>query len=151
MTFLAFADSIQLVPDGTLFIHIALILLMVYLLNRTLFKPINRVLAGREERTGGRSQEAQEILRRVDESATRYERSLREARGESYRLLEQQRAGAMEARQSKLTVVREEVARAVETEKGEIHAQSEQARETLGEEARRVAASVSAQIIGRPL
>ena len=36
--------QIQLFPDGTLFIHIALILLMIYILNRTLYRPINRVL-----------------------------------------------------------------------------------------------------------
>jgi F0F1-type ATP synthase membrane subunit b/b' len=53
MFFLAFAD-IQLVPDGTILIHIALILLMIWLLNRTFFRPINRVIAAREKNKGGR-------------------------------------------------------------------------------------------------
>jgi F0F1-type ATP synthase membrane subunit b/b' len=48
MTFVAFAEnSIQLVPDGTLFLHIIIILLMVFVLNATLFKPINRILEER--------------------------------------------------------------------------------------------------------
>ena len=63
MTFLAFAEnSIQLVPDGTLILHIVIILVMVFVLNATLFKPINRILEEREKRTRGRSGEAQDIL-----------------------------------------------------------------------------------------
>ena len=43
MLCLALAEgSIQLVPEGTVFFHIAVIILMVYVLNATLFRPINR-------------------------------------------------------------------------------------------------------------
>jgi F-type H+-transporting ATPase subunit b len=150
MVFLAFAETIQLVPDGTLFVHIAIILLMIYVLNRTLFKPINRVLDERDRRTRGSSNESKDILRRVDENLSRYERSLREARAESYRLLEQQRAAAMRVRQGKIEEVREKAARSIEQEKSLIRAQTEEARKSLEEEARRVAASVSTQILGRP-
>ncbi len=73
MIVLAFAEnSIQLVPDGTLFLHIAIILLMVFVLNQTLFKPINRILEERERRTRGRSGEAREILQRVEDATTNY-------------------------------------------------------------------------------
>lgn len=151
MIFLAFAESIQLVPDGTLFVHIAIILLMIYVLNRMLFRPINRVLDEREQRTGGRSSEAREILHRIDENIARYERSLREARTEGYHLLEQQRAEALSIRQNRVAAEREKVAAMVEQEKEAIRAQVGEARSTLGDEARRVAASVSTQILGRPI
>ena len=63
---LGFAEnSIQLVPDGTLFLHVLIILVMVYVLNATLFKPINRILEAREKRTRGRLTEAEEILSNV--------------------------------------------------------------------------------------
>src|SRR5207244_13444608 len=59
---LGFAEnSIQLVPDGTLILHIVIILVMVYVLNATLYKPINQILESREKRTRGRLTEAQEI------------------------------------------------------------------------------------------
>src|SRR5215211_3714505 len=104
MTFVAVAEnSIQLVPDGTLFLHIAIILLMVFVLNATLFKPINRILEERERRTRGRSGEAHDILQRVEEKVTQYERTLREARSEGYRLLEQQRTEAISERQARLS------------------------------------------------
>src|ERR1043165_2562218 len=102
MTFLAFAEnSIQLVPDGTLFLHILIILVMVFVLNATLFKPINRILEERERRTRGRSGEAQDILHRVEQKRSHYNHSLREARSEVYRSREHRRAEAMSEGQAK--------------------------------------------------
>src|SRR5918993_3977549 len=104
MTLMAFAEnSIQLVPDGTLFLHIVIILLMVFVLNATLFKPINRILEERERRTRGRSGEAHDILQRVEEKLAHYEQTLREARAGGYRLMEQERSTAMGERQAKLS------------------------------------------------
>ena len=152
MIFLAFAEnSIQLVPDGTLFIHIAIILVMVFVLNNTLFKPINRILEERERRTRGRSGEARGILQRVEEATTNYERTLREARAEGYRLMEQERAEAMYERQIKLNTLREEIGRTVEEEKELIRAQAAEARLTLEAEARGIAAEIGSQILRRPV
>lgn len=149
MPLLAFAESIQLVPDGTIFLHIAIILVMIFILNRILFRPVNRVLEEREHRTVGRSGEARGVLQRVEESLTRYERTLREARAESYRLLERQQAEATGERQQKVVLVKKEVGDLIEGQKREIQAQADEARVSLEGEAHRVAASVSAQILGR--
>jgi F-type H+-transporting ATPase subunit b len=152
MAFIALAEnSIQLVPDGTLFLHIAIILLMVFVLNATLFKPINRILEERERRTRGRSSEAHDILQRVEENVTRYERTLREARAEGYRLLEQERATAINERQARLSTVRDEISQSIADEKEAIHGQVEEARVTLEQEARRLAADIGSQILNRPI
>jgi len=152
MTFLALAEnSIQLVPDGTLFFHIAIILVMVFVLNATLFKPINRILAEREKRTRGRSSEAHEILQRVDQNVSLYERTLRGARAEGYRLMENEHAAAMNERQARLSAVREEISLSAEEQKKAIHKQVEEARSTLELEARRLAAEIGSQILHRPI
>ncbi len=152
MIFLAFAEnSIQLVPDGTIFLHIAIILIMVLVLNATLFKPINRILAERERRTRGRSGEAHDILQRVEEGLSNYERTLREARAEGYRLMEQERAKAMSERQSKLGAVREEIGSSVAEQKETIRAQSEEAHQTLERDSRQIAAQIGAHILHRPV
>jgi len=119
---LAFAESIQLVPDGTLVLHIAIIITMVFALNRLLFRPVNRILDERERRTRGRSGEAHEIIRRVKESLLQYENSLRQARAESYRLLEQQQSEASGERQRKVVMVRKEIEEEIEEQKREIQA-----------------------------
>lgn len=149
MVCLAFAESIQLVPDGTLFLHIAIILAMIFVLNRLLFKPINRMLEERERQTRGRSGEAHEIMKRVEGSEARFKQSLREARTEGYKLLEQHQLEAANERQRKIGLVRAEIEEQVEEEKKTIQAQSGEARATLNSEAERVAASVKAQILGR--
>jgi F-type H+-transporting ATPase subunit b len=152
MTFLAFAEnSIQLVPDGTLFLHILIILVMVFVLNATLFKPINRILEERERRTRGRSGEAHDILQRVEEKMTRYERTLREARAAGYQLMEQERAAALSERQASLDAVKDEISRSVAEQKETIHEQVEEARSTLDQEARGIAADIGSQILHRPI
>ncbi len=148
MVFLAFAEnSIQLVPDGTIFFHIALILLMVWVLNRTLFKPINRVLEERASQTGGRSGKAGEILREADEKLVRYEQSLREARNEGYRVIEQTRAQALAARQQQIEAVRSEVDTSIQQETAALNAQVEQARQRLASDARVLADRITAQVL----
>ncbi len=151
MLFLAFAgDAIQLVPDGTLFLHIAIIFLMIYVLNRTFFKPINRILAEREQQTRGKLSAAQKTLESVEQRISQYESSLREARAEGYQMLEQQRGEAISERQSRLVATREEISQLVETEKEAVRAQSTQAQATLEQDARRAATEISAQLLRRP-
>lgn len=142
-------NSIQLVPDGTLFFHIALIILMVFVLNITLFRPINKVLEERERRTRGRSGEAQDILGRVETGLKRYETSLREARLEGYHLLESQRAEAMTARQTQIGALREELRGLIEEQKGSIQTQTDAARNSLAGDAQRLAAEISNQVLRR--
>lgn len=149
MVLLGFAESIQLVPDGTLIIHIAIIITMVFILNKVLFRPINRTLDERENRTRGRSKEAREIIQRVEVNLSHYEDSLRQARAEGYRLLEQQQSKAFNERQSKIASVRKEVEAVIGQQRGKIQEQAAEARSTLEDEARRVAASISSQILRR--
>jgi F-type H+-transporting ATPase subunit b len=149
MTILAFAESIQLVPDGTIVVHIAIIITMVFVLNKLLFKPINTILEERESRTRGRSGEARETIRRVEESLANYENSLRKARAEGYKFLEQKQVEASGERQQKISLVRQEVEQQIEEQKGVIHAQADEARATLESEAARIASGISSQILGR--
>ena len=146
---LAFAESIKLIPDGTLFIHIAIIISMVFVLNRLLFKPVLRTLRDREARTHGRTDEARETIRQVGERLSRYENSLRQARAEGYSLLEQQQSEANGERQRKVAEVRREIEEQLGQEKGEIQSQAERARATLLGEAERVAADIKAQVLRR--
>lgn len=152
MYFLGLAEgSVQLVPDGTLFIHIALILLMIFILNRTLFKPINKILDDREKKTRAGGGDAADILHSIDEGMSHYENSLREARGEGYRLMEEKRNEAISAREAKLEAVREEVNSLITKEKEDIKKQAEEARTTLENEASAIARKISSQILRRPV
>ncbi|MBV8856006.1 MAG: ATP synthase F0 subunit B [Acidobacteria bacterium] len=122
---------------------------MVFVLNRLLFKPVLRTLNDREARTHGRSDEARETIRKVGESLSRYENSLRQARAEGYSLLERQQSEANGERQRRIAEVRREVEEQLGQEKNEIQAQAERARATLLGEAERVAADIKVQVLRR--
>ena len=153
MTFpLGFAEnSIQLVPDGTLILHVIIILVMVYVLNATLYKPINRILEAREKRTRGRLSEAQQILKDVSEKLSNYERQLRATRAEAYALTEQERTAAMQERQRKLNEMRQQLAESISKEKQAIAQQADSARASLEDESRSIARDISSRVIGRTL
>ena len=149
---LGFAESsIQLVPDGTLLFHLALIVAMVAILNATLLKPINRILEERDRLTKGRLGEAQHTLLTVNEKLSQYERALREARAEGYALMEQERGLISEERQRKLAEVKSEVARLVSTEKEKLKAESAQVKGKLAVDARGIALEIGRQILRRPI
>ncbi len=147
---LGFAEnSIQLVPDGTLILHVIIILVMVFVLNATLYKPINRILAAREKRTRGRMSEAQEIMTDVSQKLANYEKQLRQARADAYALSEQERTAAMQQRQQKLNEMREQLAASIAQEKQVIAEQAEGARASLEDESQRIASQISSRVLGR--
>jgi F-type H+-transporting ATPase subunit b len=149
---LGFAEnSIQLVPDGTLVVHVLLILVMVYVLNATLFRPINRILAAREKRTRGRLSEAQEILAGVSEKLAEYERALRAARTEAYALSEHERGAALKDRQRDLDEMRAQLTASTAAEKEAIKGQADSARVSLDAEARHIAVEIGSRVLGRPV
>ena len=147
--FLAFAEgsAIELIPNGTLFIHIGLILLMIWILNRVFFRPINRILTARDKNKGGKSGEAQEILEQVDTKLAKYDSAMRDARSEGYNLIETERNSATTERQTRLESVKTEVTDKVETEKSVIKAQADQARLEIATEAQKMAEKISSSIL----
>lgn len=148
MVFLAFAEnSIQLVPDGTIFLHIALILLMIWLLNRTLFKPINRILEAREKMTGGSFGETKGYLQDADQKLANYEATLREARAAGYATVENTRRESLAQRQLQVDEVKADVAAQIEQEKAELNRQVAQARQSLASDARTLAEKITAQVL----
>ena len=152
MFLLAFAEGgIQLVPDGTLIVHVIAIVIMVFVLNATLFKPVNKILEARDKRGKGRLGEAGEILSRVDSKLTAYESSLRAARSEAYQLLESEHAQARASREQKLAGVRQELSDSTARQKEELARQSEAAKRTLASDARQFAHEVGSRILGRSI
>jgi F-type H+-transporting ATPase subunit b len=148
MFLLAFAEqSIQLFPDGTLFIHIALILIMIAVLNRTVFKPINEILDRRERNQHGGFSEADEIRETVAEKRSEYERSLLAARTESYELIERERSEAVATRQQKIDAARTEAAELLANEKAQLKDAVAEARVDIVREAHKMADSISANIL----
>ncbi len=147
MYLLAFAESIQLFPDGTLFIHIGMILIMIWVLNRTLFRPINRVLEEREKAKGGAGGAAEKILDEVSEKEAGYNAAMLETRSKGYEIIEKEQKKAIEAREKKLGEVKSEVAQNFESGKAELEKQTAEARSSIGANAEQMADKIAASIL----
>ena len=149
MVLLAFAESapVQLVPDGTLFIHIAIILLMIWILNRTFFRPINRIIEQREKNKGGRLGESETLLQEVAEKETKYNEALRDARSKGYELVEKERTEALTSRQEKLGTAKEEIQQKITEETTELEKQTAEARQSIATEAEKMAEKISSSIL----
>ena len=148
MVVLAFAESsIQLFPDGTLLIHVALILVMIYVLNRTFFRPINAVLESREKQKGGRGGEAASILEDVSKKQREYDAAMLAARNESYELIESERATAVGAYQKTVAEAKAEASKRIADEKATIKDQVAEAKVAIALEANKTADKIASNIL----
>ena len=148
MLFLAEA-SIQLVPDGTLLLHLFFILIMVFVLNRTLLRPINNILAERERQITGRLDEAQALAVEADEKIKKYNSALREARAEGYRLLEKERAAGLKDKDEKVRQYRDQLSQTVARQLEATRKQQEQVLGELEAQAATMGGLISSQILRR--
>ncbi|MGH9768585.1 MAG: hypothetical protein ACREAB_14225 [Blastocatellia bacterium] len=147
---LILAESVLSIDGSFLFIFIS-ILLLIFILNRTLFKPINQVLEERERLGAGRIGEARRMLGEHEERLKRYETQLREARGRAYQHLEAERRASALTRQQKIGEVKAETAAQIDAAKQEIAKQAAGAKRNLESEASAMAATISSQILRRPV
>ncbi len=144
---LAEGTSVQLVPDGTMFIHIALVLLMIFILNRTFFRPINRIIDAREKNRGGRYGESESILREIGEKQNKYNESVREARAKGYEIVEQERSAALSQKQTIVASAREESEQALAVQSADLERQTVEARQSIAAEAEKIAEKISSNIL----
>ena len=139
--------SIQLVPDGTLLLHLLLVVVMVAVVNRTLLRPINKILEDRDKHILGRVDEAKEMLKTREEHLAEYTSALRQARSEGYQLLEQERAQAVKEKDDKVRAFKEESARRLSEELKTTIEQEQKLRGELEGQAEQLSSMITAQIL----
>ena len=141
--------SIQLVPDGTLLLHLLMVAVMVFILNRTLLKPINQILAERERQVTGRLMEAEKLAGETEEKLRKYNETLHAARVDGYRLLEKERAEGLRQREDRLRQYREQMSREVAAQVEATRQQEESAKRELESQAASMSNLISSQILRR--
>ena len=142
--------SIQLVPDGTLLLHLLMVGIMVFILNRTLLKPINQILAERDKQVTGRRAEAERLAAESAEKLRTYNETLHEARVDGYRLLDKERAEGLKQREEKVRQYREQMSREVAAQIEATRQQEESAKRELDTQAVSMSDLISSQILRRP-
>src|SRR5215213_3898951 len=141
--------QIQLVPDGTLLLHLLMVVVMVFILNRTLLRPINRILAEREKQIGGRLREAQALAAETEEKRRKYNEALHAARVDGYKLLEKERADGLKEKDEKVRLYREQTPREAATQLDKINRQEQSVKQELETQAASISGLISAQVLRR--
>jgi len=136
-------------PDGSLVFVLVLFLILVFVLNRILFRPIGRVLDERQTLTEGAANEARAARRSYETRLAEYEATIRQARAESYKRSEQERAAAVEERRRLIDDAKHHAHEQIERAKQEIEQQVVQARAALESESRQIAERISRTVLGR--
>ncbi len=140
---------LEILPDLTLLIQIAIFLIFMWALNRLLFRPAVRVLEERDRQIAGGRREAADLDARISEVMSTYERGIREARAEG----EKARAGLAQegaAEEARIAAAgRAHAAEATEKIRREISRETKEARSELEGRVREFADLIAERALGR--
>lgn len=126
-----------------------LVLLLYVYLRAVFFKPLERVLAERHDRTEGARAKAAESLRRAEAKVTEYEESLRAAKNEIYKEQEDVRRRWRDDQVAQMSRARADAQASVEQAKLELAAQADVAKGSLEANTRALADQITQTILSR--
>lgn len=135
--------------NATLIVQLVNFLLLMFLLDRLLFRPMARVLDERRQRTEGRRQRAAQVSAEAESIWAEYQQRIQEAKAEAdaarTRLI---RDGEAE-RQKILDAAAEQADKTVAEIRARVRAEAEEARRALRAEAQVIAGQMAQRILGR--
>lgn len=135
--------------NATLFVQIINLLILIWILNRLMYRPIRRIMAQRQEDLQSRRQQAEDIAKQTREQHDAFISEMDQGRSQVKKRLEALKAET--AAQAKAQI---DAAQARAKEKGaalaqEITTQMEAARGEIKSEAEKVARSMAGRILDR--
>jgi len=135
--------------DYSIFIQIALFLLIWFFLARFVFTPFQRLLEEREQRTEGMKAEAETLLKETERLRMEYEGRITKAKEEGNSIKEAIRQEALQAREELLTHAQEDAARFLVTARQQIQEEMQKDRELVVQEAEVIAQEMTEKILAR--
>ena len=135
--------------DYSIIPAILIFLVLIAILNRLLFKPLQKVQAERESRTTGLMQEAHAKMDNHLNLLNEYQGTIKNARMDAYRQQEQLRAEAMKKRTEVLARARTAGEQMIQESRASILSQVEKAKRQLDAEAMDLARGIASTILGR--
>jgi F0F1-type ATP synthase membrane subunit b/b' len=128
---------------------IVIVLLIAFVLDRGLFRPIGRVMKEREQAVRSAQDMAQAAAERARDAAAEFERKTRAAQAEIYREMDENRRQANERRTAVLAETRQEVEATVTAAAARLEAQAAEARARLEQDADALGEAIVERVLGR--
>lgn len=148
----AAGGELVLTPDlPKMLALIAFFVLLVFPMNRLLFRPIFATLDAREERIAGTLERAEKLAGDAEETLASYESSVRAARDEAEQGRKSALSEARDGAQVKTQAARADAEVEIERATREISDALEDARAALRADAEALAREAATTVLGRPL
>lgn len=135
--------------DYSIFVQIALFLLIWFFLARFVFSPFQRLLEEREQRTEGMKVKADTLLEEAERIRIQYENRITRAREEGNSLKEEIRQEALQAGEQILTQAHTEAARFLQAARQQIADEMQKSQALAQEEAQAIAREMAEKILAR--
>jgi F-type H+-transporting ATPase subunit b len=136
-------------PGLAVFWVILIVLALVFVLNRGLFQPLNRVMREREAAIRSAQEMAQASADRAREAAEQFEQRTKAAQAELYREMDENRRRANEKRAAAMAGTRRDVDAQLADASARLKAQADAARAELEKEADALGAAIADRVLGR--
>jgi F-type H+-transporting ATPase subunit b len=136
-------------PDLSVVWVIFFVLLLTFLLNRLLFKPLLRVMEERQRAVTSARELAERSAHEARRAAAEFDRKTGEARAELYRQMDDMRRTALEERAAIMNRTRAEAESEIAAASAKLQAEAEEARRRLSTDAEVLGAAVAERILGR--
>jgi F-type H+-transporting ATPase subunit b len=141
-------SGIEIIP-GLLIVQGVVFLLVLWFLNKILFKPILKILHGREEKTEGSLSEADKTEKKAEKTLEQYNEKLRWARKEALELKRKIILEGTEKKEASIDKARKEAQGFLEEMRRNIAEEAEQTKKTLHQQVDTLGQIVAQKALGR--
>ncbi len=137
--------------DSTIWFQMANFLILMFVLNVVLFKPILRVIERREKHLQGLDEEVKSLDQSVEEKMANYEEKLRQARLEAMSEKNEIQQKASGEGKSKMDEARNEILQIFDDFKQKLDKEMSSARKILKTQAEKISVEISEKVLGRSI
>jgi F-type H+-transporting ATPase subunit b len=138
-----------LLPDLSVLWVIFFVLLLTVVLDRLLFKPVQRVMAQRESAIRSARELAEQSALRAKTAAAEFAEKTGAARAEIYKQMDEMRREALNARAQILADTRAEAEAEIASAGAKLQASVDEARQRLAADAEVLGAAAAERVLGR--
>ena len=138
-----------MLPNLSVVFVIVAVVLLAFVLDRVLFKPLLRVMRERDTAIKSALQLAESATAKAQAASAEFDANVTAARTDLYRQMDERRKAAEGYRNELMTRTRTDVDEQLAKAKAELEAQTVQARSRLDQDAEQLGRDIASKVLGR--
>jgi len=133
--------------DASLFVVFVIVWILVFVLSKIFFKPLQRVMNERKSRIKGDRETFEKSMVAYEQTVSEIEAKLKEAKNQAQRIKEKYEREALKKREQMLTEISTETRNQIEEAKKLLEKQVKSLKEELESETKRLAESIEQRLL----